>query len=347
MALPKFFGLDIGNHSIKAIRLSEDPEVPKLLGFAYGSMPFGAIASENEESQRIIAKSIKEIISASNLANIKQVVFAVSESHVVKRLMTLPYIDDKSLDTSVTYEMKKWVSSTLDDLRINKVVIGEKIQDGARVVDVLGIAAKVDYLDRYIRILEMAGLEPIAAENEGISIVRAIYPLAKSITSSYLIVDFGFASTDVCVGYKDKLMYSDSIPYGSYSITKAISQTFSMDMIKAEEYKKTYGVDPIHFNGKLSNVIAPVVDIILSDVRKTLEYFRREYSEIPPSKIFITGDGAVMPGLAKYVADKLKVEVDVANPWSGILVPQKDMQFISRNSSAYTVAIGLAKKRDI
>lgn len=346
MSLPKFFGIDIGNHSIKAIRLSDDSDKPKLLGFAYGATPMGILMSESEDAQQRLANAIKDIVKSSNLDGIKQVVFAVPESHVVRRLMTLPYVDDKSLETSVTYEMKKWLSYPLDDARIGKVIVGEKMQNDTKVVDVLGIAVKYTFLDRYIHVLEMAGLEPIAAETEGIATVRAISPMVKDIPGSYLIVDFGSGSTDVSVAYKDKLIYSDSIPYGSDSATKAISQSFSMDMIKAEEYKKTYGIDASHFNGKLANSLAPVIDLILSDVRKSLEYFRREFSEIAPSKIFITGDAGNMPGLGKYVADKLQIPVELANAWSSVLVPEKDMGYLKKNASAYTVAIGLAKKND-
>jgi type IV pilus assembly protein PilM len=346
MSLPKFFGIDIGNHSIKAIRLSDDSNKPKLVGFAYGSTPMGILMSDSEEAQARLAAAIRDIIKSSNLANIKQAVFAVPESHVVRRLMTLPYVDEASLETSVAFEMKKWLSSPLDDVRIGKVIVGEKLQADAKVVDVLGIAVKIAYLDRYMRVLEMAGLEPIAAETEAIATVRAIAPMAKDTATSYLIVDFGSGSTDVSVAFKDKLIYSDSIPYGSDSITKAISQSFSMDMIKAEEYKKTYGIDPANFNGKLSTIVAPVMDLILSDVRKSLEYFRREFSEIAPSKVYITGDAGNMPGLAKYVADKLQIPVELANAWSSVQVPEKDMGFLKRNASAYTVAIGLAKKND-
>lgn len=346
MSLPKFFGIDIGNHSIKAIRLSDSGDKPKLVGFAYGSTPMGILVSESDEAQQKLANAIKDIIHSSNLAGVKQVVFAVPESHVVRRLMTLPYVDDASLETSVAFEMKKWLSSPLDDVRIGKVVVGEKIQSGAKVVDVLGIAVKISYLDRYMKVLEMAGLEPIAAETEAIATVRSIAPLAKGNATSYLIVDFGSGSTDVCVAYKDKLIYSDSIPYGSDSVTKAISQSFSMDMIKAEEYKKTYGIDSAQFNGKLASVISPVMDLILSDVRKSLEYFRREFSEIAPSKIYITGDAGNMPGLVKYVAEKLQIPVELANAWSSVIVPDKDMNFLKRNASAYTVAIGLGKKSD-
>lgn len=347
MSLPKFFGLDIGNHSIKAIRLADpSEEKPRLAGFAYGSTPMGILMSDSEDAQERLAVAIKDIIKSSNLSDTKQVVFAVPESHVVRRLMTLPYADEAGLETAVTFEMKKWLSSPLDDARIGKVIVGEKMLGDARVVDVLGIAVKVPYLDRYMRVLEMAGLEPIAAETEGIATVRSICAAAKDVPSSYLIVDFGSGSTDVSVALKDKLIYSDSIPYGSDSITKAISQSFSMDAVKAEEYKKTYGIDASHFNGKLSNVIAPVTDLILTDVRKTLEYFRREFSEISPSKIFITGDAANMPGLAKYVADKLQIVVEIANAWQYVRVPERDMGLLKKNASAYTVAIGLAKKTD-
>jgi len=346
MSLPKFFGLDIGNHSIKAIRLEGSPDKPKLTGFAYGSTPMGILLSESEDNQKRLAAAIRDIIKSSNLASIKKVVFAVPESHVYRRLMTLPYIDDESLEKSIYWEIKKYLTTPIDEVTLGTIIIGEKTQNDTRVADVLAIAVKNTYLERYMKVLELAGLEPIAAETEAIGTVRAIAPLAKDITSSYLIVDFGSNSTDVSVAFKDKLIYSDSISYGSDSITKAISQTFSMDAVKAEEYKKTYGMDTQHFQGKLANVVSPVVDMILVDVRRSLEYFRREFSEIAPSKIFITGEAAMMPGLISYVSEKLQIEVQLANAWQAVQVAEKDAGFLKRNASAYTVAIGLAKKSD-
>lgn len=347
MSLPKFFGIDIGNHSIKAIRLSGDSGNFKLEGYAYGSTPNGILLSESEESQQKLALSIREIIQASTLATVKKVVFAVPESHVYRRLMTLPYVDDESLQNSVFWEIKKYLTTPIEEVTLGTIVIGEKMRGDTRVADILVIAVKNSYLDRYMKVLTMAGLEPVAAETEAIAAVRAIAPLTTDITSSYLIVDFGSNSTDVSVAFKDKLIYSDSIAYGADSITKAISQTFSMDIAKAEEYKKTYGMSVENFQGKLAAVITPVIDLILMDVRKSLEYFKREFSEIAPSVIYITGDAANMPGLVTYMSEKLRIRVEIANAWKAVEVSDKDQQIVNKNSSAYTVAIGLAKKRDI
>jgi type IV pilus assembly protein PilM len=347
MSLPKFFGIDIGNHSIKAIRLVTEGNSLKLEGYAYGATPNGILLSESDESQQKLADSIRDIIRASNLSSIKKVVFAVPESHVYRRLMTLPYVDDESLENAVFWEIKKYLTTPVDEVTLGTIVIGEKMKNETRVADILVIAVKNAYLERYMKVLEMAGLEPVAAETEGIATVRAMSPITNQVTSSYLIVDFGSSSTDVSVAFKDKLIYSDSIAYGSDSITKAISQSFSMDVLKAEEYKKTYGMDVAHFEGKLASVITPVIDLILMDVRKSLEYFKREFSEIAPSKIFITGAAANMPGLLEYVKTKLRIDVELANAWQPIHVAERDAQILKSNSSAYTVAIGLAKKTDI
>ncbi len=343
MGLPKFFGLDIGNHSIKAIKMAGN----KLEGFAYGSTPSGILLSESEESQKRLAGAIHDIIKSSNLNAVKKVVFAVPESHVYRRLMTLPYIDDESLEKAVYWEIKKYLPTPIDEVTLGTIIIGEKMQEDIRVVDVLAIAVQNKHLDRYMKVIELAGLEAIAAETEGIATVRAIAPLAQDLSSSYLIVDFGSNSTDVSVAFKDKLLYSDSISYGSDSVTKAISQSFSMDATKAEEYKKTYGIDPQHFQGKLSQVVATVIDLILVEVRRSIEYFRREFSEIAPTRIYITGEAAMMPGLLDYMQQKLQIQIQIANAWSAVDVPEKDKGYLGRNSSAYTVAIGLAKKTDI
>lgn len=347
MSLPKFFGLDIGNHSIKAIKLSSDIENPRLEGYAYGSTPNGVLLSESEESLKKLADAIHDIIHSSNLSKIKKVVFAVPESHVYRRLMTLPYVDDESLQKAVYWELKKWLSNPVDEVTIGSIVIGEKMQNDVKVADVLAIAVKNTYLDRYMKVIEMAGFEPLAAETEAIATVRSIYPSTKNLSSSYMVADFGSNSTDVSVAFKDKLIYSDSISYGSDSITKAISQTFAMDAVKAEEYKKTYGMIESNFGGKLAGAIRPVVDLIIVDLRRSLEYFRREFSEIAPGQLFLTGDAALMPGLIEYISEKLQIPVSIANPLDSIHSNDKDLAFLRKNASAYTVALGLARKTDI
>ncbi|BDQ04680.1 MAG: pilus assembly protein PilM [Candidatus Dojkabacteria bacterium] len=349
MGLPRFFGIDIGNHSIKAISLADtDTNSPRLVGYAYGSTPVGLFNSDNEEALHLLAKSIKEIIQSSSLNGINRVVFAVPESHVYRRLLVrIPYVDEHSLDTAVLFEMKKWLNSQLDDIRVDKSVIGVRYEDPVKVADVLGIAVKVSVLDKYLKVLELAGFEPIAAETEAIATVRSLTGSFADSPYSYMIVDFGSGSTDVSVGLNGKLIYSDSIPYGSDSVTKAIAQTFSMDFVKAEEYKKTYGIDPSNFNGKLANAIVPVMDMIMGDIRKIIEYFRREFMQIAPNKVFIVGDAANMPGLVPYMHDKLNVDIEIANPWATIRVAERDLAFLRRNASTYSVSIGLAKKTDI
>lgn len=344
----RFFGLDIGNHSIKAIMLSGSADKPKLAGYAYGSTPSGILVSEDEESQKRLASSIKDIIKSSNLSRVKGVVFAIPESHVFKRLLTnLPYVNDDTLNSTIVWEVKKYLTTSVDEMTIDYIFIGEKNKDGMRVADVLAVAVKNQFIQRYIKVLELAGLEPVGAETEGIASVRALYPMVRDLSTSYLVVDFGSASTDVSVAYKDKLVYSDSISYGSDSITKAIAQTFSMDNTKAEEYKKTYGLDKNHFEGKLHEVVAPVVDMILVDVRRSLEYFKREFPEIAPAKILITGEAANMPGLMQYAGEKLGISVEIANAWTNIDVSGEDSQFLGKIASAFTVAVGLANKQDI
>lgn len=346
--MANYFGLDIGNHSIKAIRVS-DPNSPRphLVGYAYGKTPGSIINVDDEVGQKTLSQSIRNIISSSNLAGIKQVVFAIPEAHVSKRFMTLPYASEEEIETAVTFEMKKWIPYPLDDARINKIIVGEKFQDGVRVVDVLGIAVRISYLDRYIETLEIAGLEPIAAETEGVSVVRTISRHINNSNFSYVVIDFGSVSTDVTVAFKDKLIYSDSIPYGSDSITKAVMQTFNIDYTRAEEYKKTYGIDPVNLNGRLANVIIPVLDLILDDVRKIIEYFKREISEIAPSKIFLTGETTRMPGLSEYVMQKLQINVEPINNLYFLGGNPNDLNLIKQNCPGFVVALGLALKTDI
>ena len=58
----------------------------------------------------------------------------------------------------------------------------------------------------------------------------------------------------------------------------------------------------------------------------------------------LTGDGALLPGLADYISKALNVNASIANPWMNISIDNKFKDIISKSGPSYSVAIGLALK---
>lgn len=340
-----YFGLDIGNHTIKVVAIS-DPSSgqPELVAFASAATPFGVLNSENEDHKTRLSSTIAEVVKAAGIRT-KKAVVAIPETSIFSRLCTVPYAEGQKFEEAVYWEAKRYVPGSLKDVQVEPLPIAVKEVNGQKMIDVLIVAAPNVLIDKYLKIVESAGLDALAMETEGIATARAVMRTQTEQTVA-IILDWGSTTTDVSVANKNGLVYSSSISIGSDTITRAISQTFQLEWRQAEEYKKTYGIEQGHFDGKIAAVAKPVVDSILMEVRRAMEYFKTEFTNIPINRVIFVGDAALLPGLLPYSANFLGIEVQIGTPWQGIRIKDKYASVLAKGAPAYTVAVGLALKTD-
>ena len=343
--MENFFGLDIGNHTIKVAQLTgQDKEKPVLKAFASAITPFGVMASENEEHKKKLSNAIGEVLKAADIGT-KRAVIALPEAPIFSRLATLPYVEGDKFEEAVYWEAKRYVPGSLKEVEIEPLPIAVREVNGKKVIDVLIVAAPNTLIDRYLDIAERAGLEPIAMETEGIATARAIMR-GQSEQTIAVVLDWGSTTTDMSVANKNGLVYSTSISIGSDTVSRAISQSFQLEWKQAEEYKKTYGLESQHFEGKVAQVIRPVIDSILMEAKRAIEYFAKEYPNIKVNRVVCVGDAARLPGLIPYSAKFLGVEVQIGDPWQGIDKKKEFETVLAKGAPGFTVAVGLALKND-
>jgi type IV pilus assembly protein PilM len=96
--------------------------------------------------------------------------------------------------------------------------------------------------------------------------------------------------------------------------------------------------------GKIYNVLSPIVESVLVEVRRGIEFYKNKTLSAAPMDYLLNGDGALLPGLMEYVAKSLGVNVSIANPWNGLKIDNKFRDIIAKSGPSYSVAIGLALK---
>ena len=340
-----YFGLDIGNHTIKVVQLAgQEKNAPELVAFASASTPFGVMNSDNEEHKQKLSSAISEVIKAAGIHS-KNAVVALPESSIFSRLCTVPYAEGEKFEEEVYWEAKRYVPGSLKDVEVEPLPIAVREINGQKMIDVLIVAAPNTLIDKYLGIVEKAGFEALAMETEGIATARAVMRVQPQDTVA-VILDWGSSTTDLSVANKNGLVYSTSISIGSDTITRAISQTFQLEWRQAEEYKKTYGIETQHFDGKVAQVVKPVVDSILMEVRRAVEYFKGEFSNIPINRVIFVGDASLLPGLLPYSANFLGLEVQIGTPWQAMRMKDQYAAILTKGAPAYAVAVGLALKTD-
>ncbi|MDD3647600.1 MAG: type IV pilus assembly protein PilM [Candidatus Dojkabacteria bacterium] len=354
MNLPDFFGLDIGNHSIKICQIRWRGKKPGLDAIGSSSTPRGVMGSESEDHQKELAKHIKEAKSEAKVGTNK-VVVGLPEAKIFTQLITVPKVEDKKLEELIHWEAKKYVPIPIDEVRVDWIFLGERLINNQPHIDIFLIAAPNNLIDRYLKILEFAGLEPVGVETESIATTRALWwPVQIGLggniqvdSPSIMILDFGSQSTDLSVVQKGSLLFSQSLVTGSDALTEAIASNFGLEIQQAEEYKRSYGLDESQLEGKIANSLKPVMQVIVQEAKKTLDFFRSRFEKSTPRRLLLVGDGAKLPGILTYMANELGIEAALADPFGNIEISRSIKSKIEQLSSVgYCSALGLALKTE-
>ena len=143
------------------------------------------------------------------------------------------------------------------------------------------------------------------------------------------VVDIGAATTGVAVYEENDLQYIGVVPVGSNNITNDLAVMLAIDTEVAEEIKRRFAtgsfgaVDApvvIRWRGKelrfersqIDEVVQARIEEILDLVRKELK--KAHYDQRLPEGVVLTGGGAKMRDIDKFVREILQTSVKVGVP---------------------------------
>lgn len=343
MKLPEFFGLDIGNHSLKLAQVKyTSNDTAKLEKIAKLQISSGLLGADDLAP---LASSIKQIRESAGVTT-KKVVIALPESAIVSPLIVLPDVEEKKLEQSIYFEAKQYLPLPIEEVQVDWIPLGKLERDGQKLIQLLLVAAPKKLIQKYLDLLKLAGLEVLAVETESVATARAC-TYNQNFEQGALILDFGGTNTDISVIKNKSVIFSQSIGTGSDVLTKAIASEFSLDETQAEQYKRNYGLLQDQADGKIFNAVQPVMKIIINEIIKTLNYFREHFRENTPNQLLIVGDGANLPGLPEYLTKNLSIQANVLDPVSSLQMdPTIKNEVTQMPTVGFSVAVGLALKKE-
>ena len=117
-----------------------------------------------------------------------------------------------------------------------------------------------------------------------------------------------------------------------------------LDLVQAQEYFKTYGLDSTKVGGKVYEVLRPLFDKVIDEIKKSKVFFSTHNPMVRINKIIVSGETALMPGLLIYMVNNFDVEVVLANPWINLKLLPSQQKEVQQKGPVFSVAVGLALK---
>jgi type IV pilus assembly protein PilM len=333
-------GLDIGSKTIKIVELSKEGKTWKLKAsgvIGYKGNPPEHLKDDKEFA--LLAEAIKRLCKETRVST-KNVVVSLPETQVFTRTVNFPPLTDSEISSAIKWEAEQYIPIPVSEAIIQHQIVERRTDINPPVVVVLLVAAPRELVERYVKIVHMAGLQPVALEPDLMAMVRSLSPPQQTV----LVVDFGARSTSIAIAKDSQLVFSRSIPTAGEAFTRAVAQVLGIDPHQAEEYKRTYGLLGSQLEGKIKNALDPVFRMVADEMRKAMHFYQTEEKGQKPTSIILAGGTSGMPEVVNSLTRLLGVEVVVGNPFFKVQLEPQISQNLAGYAPLYSVAVGLAMR---
>ena len=339
-----FFGLDIGSYSIKAVQVEKKGKEIKLLHFTTLSTPPRVFESEAEKDRKLLSQAIKDVTREAGISA-RSVVASLPESRLFTRVVEFPKMTEKELASSLEFEAARFIPLPIDTVDFDFEVVSRP-EEGDQV-DVLLVAAPKSLTDRYVGALEGAGLSILALEPEAAALVRALVVKGEKTPVPTLLVSIGSSTTDLIIAEEGKIRFTRSVATGGKALGRALARSLGFEEEQAESYKRSYGLEEGKLEGKIGEVLQPIFKVIVGEMKKSLDFYSSRKRNKEVRRIVLSGGTANLPGVLVYFASEFGLEIQMANPWEGIVLPEGlDREEMEELGPSLAVAVGLSLREE-
>ena len=334
-------GIDVGSSSIKVVELQEKDDVLTLT--TYGELQLGPYeGKELGESVQLEPKSEQEAlvdVIRESAVEVRSAVFAMPLSSSFVTNVSIEADADADLGSMVRVEARKVIPASLSEVTLDWAEVEKPKDDENEAArrNVLIAAIQNAALERFKVLMQFAGFRQPPTEIECFSSIRGLYNTAEPDT---VIIDIGATSTKLYIARDALLMRMHRVRAGGAIATNAIAKALDVDFATAEQMK--HAADR---NGKEFSDIKRSHDTSYERPFREFNQVLREYETKTGHQIdvvYLTGGGALFPGMDAMLKDIIGKEVEFANPFSKVSYPAFMDDTIKKIGPSFAVALGAA-----
>ena len=309
MASVNPIGLDIGSSSIRAVEVRRTKDGHALTNFGQVPLPAGTVQSGILQDPVAVTSALKQLWAACKF-DTRKVMLGVTNPQLVVREMAVSNLPAKEMRKSLPFQVRDMlplaVERSLLDFRPLE-------QPGTSpTVRGLLVAVPKDAVMTIVGAVEKAGLRVVNVDLAPFALLRAASRLDAQVEA---LVDIGADVTSVVVHADGEPLIVRTVPRGGIEITQSLATRLGIDPEDAEALKCRFG---LHGDGTPATAEAATEAIrpLVNELRSSFTYLASGERQKQVTRVSLCGGGALMPGLAEHVQEKLAVQVMYADSTS-------------------------------
>jgi type IV pilus assembly protein PilM len=337
-----FFGLDVGSTALRAVELKSVGNTKSLYKYAYMPIDSKLALSDSKNDQQKLTQAIAQLIGQAHFST-KNVAVGIPSNRVFTTVADVDRLSARDMEKSIRYQADALIPTPLNESKIDWAILGDSPVDKTKQ-EILLTSVPNEFVERRLDIVEAAGLNVIAFEPDNLALARAL--TVPDATAAYVILDVGYKSSDIVIMYGGAPRLTRSVPTGMEAVMRSAMQNLNVDEKQAEQFVMKFGLSKEKLEGQVYQAIIGAVDIMTSEVEKSIKFFQTRYTNVGLDKIVVTGGGSVLPEFPLYLANKFVINVEIGNPWHNIQFSPDRQNELLAIANQFNVAIGLAARNE-
>lgn len=335
-----FFGLDIGSTGIRVVELRGTGVARALVKYAYVPVEAKLTQSDSKADQQKLAQVLANLVAEAKLTT-KNVAVGLPSSRVFTTVVDFDKVPQNELGKALMYQADSLIPTPPSESKIDWAMLGDSPKDPHKV-EVLLSSVSSNFIESRLDMIESIGLNVIAFEPDSIAIARALADPAT--TGPQLIVDMGQLSTDLVIVMNGAPRLARSIPTGVEAVIRSATQNLNIDDKQAQQFVFKFGVSKDKLDGQVFQAIVGTVDMLVSEIDKSIKFFQARYQGAKLEKIIVTGGASTIPEFPLYLANKFGLNIEIGNAWRNVAYAEDRRNELLTVSNQFATAVGLAER---
>jgi type IV pilus assembly protein PilM len=334
-------GVDIDRGSIKAVQLQSSGAGYVLQHVGYHKLPPGVIVEGEVADQNLLAAEIREFWDSHSFKG-RSITFGVSNQKVVVRLLDFPHMRPEDLQGAISFEAQDHIPMPLDEAVLDYVVLGPR-EERADLDRVLVVAAQREMISRYTSAVRAGGLRTEGVDVKALSLTRSTLPDPFfGEDGAVLLLDVGAEITNLVVADRGNPVLTRFVPVGLTDFVSAVVELADLPEDQAErqaldprvnlgdglveeqpqeeqpqeeevEDEEAEDFDPALVYD-VRRGLEGAAQTLADEVQRSIEHHRSQEAARDVSRVLISGEAALIPGLDVYLGDLLGVPTGRGKP---------------------------------
>lgn len=266
--------IDIGTSAVKVVQSERKGSSYKVKTYGLKEYQEQVFAGTEIIDEFELIKTINSLFKELRISD-KKVIIHVPLNSCFYSVLSVP--TTKEPEQAVMEYMQSIISPEEFQLvKIDYRVLPIAIEKGH--MDIAIAAVRKDFLERRIKLLRQAGLEPVVIDIEPAAINNQFYlNNPESTAIPVCLVDIGATYTKVIISFGGFPYITRNVEYGGITLTEQIQKEFMLSFEDAERLKRGEPIKNLTYSD-IENIVANFFKKLITETLWTMENFTDRFN---------------------------------------------------------------------